>query len=64
MLFAGSNSRATQWADPECVLRLNLPLQVIAQVVEAPRAPDDFAVINEKGEPPTVEQLQAQLASL
>jgi hypothetical protein len=39
-------------------------LQVIAQVVEAPHAPEDFAVINEKGEPPTVEQLQAQLASL
>jgi hypothetical protein len=46
------------------MVRARWPLQVIAQVVEAPRAPNDFAVINQKGEPPTVQQLQAQLASM
>eukprot|EP00967_Tisochrysis_lutea_P012181 scaffold13676_cov30-Tisochrysis_lutea.AAC.3 len=44
-----------------CVLCM---CKVIAQVLEAPEPPEDFAVITEKGEPPSVEQLQAQLAAL
>lgn len=38
--------------------------QVLAQLVAAPRAPADVALVNEAGEPPSVEQLQAQLAAL
>ena len=41
------------------------PNQVTAQLMESDAALDlDFAVINEKGEPPSVEGLRQKLASL